>query len=882
MKINLKILVINFSILLIILGGSGFAFYSIMYNVLTSLQSKNLLNSTNDIIFTFETDLQTSDQSFQTFLNGHNNRLTVEKPAKVYKALDYVLKIGKSQNDHPELYLIKSTLTIPLGNFTLREFFNANPCLIVRLHKTRTGEEYLYGFNVDGDYLTGLNARGHAGIALYLDRNLVTFTNENANQKYLYSIGQAFNTLSWKNNYEIFSVETEYSYFLSTIYRIKETISDNKKLTLIVFTPINETGSLRSNLKDILEILGAASVIISLILTYVFTSKFRKQINNLTTATQKVKRGNFNDRISIIAADELGELGLAFNIMLDELEKQELVKQEYTEFLALVNQSQDIKTIADDCLQRINHSTDFVIGAIYLVRDNGVDMVSSVGLEKAPNLSSSSKGLLAEVIRKKEKVEFVNGKSRLAVTGEFSSPHLSEILITPIIIEEQVIALLQLGARCTVDDESKEYIEKIKTQLAVGFTKVLAYKKLEQLVHELELQKSRAEEATELKSKFLATISHELRTPLNSILGLTDLLVVDKTLSSKNLERLGVMQKSGKRLLKLINEILDLTKLEFGKMEITNEVFSLKEFAQEISNSIAPLCAKNNLEYIVSINPEMDVLLTSDKNKLYQILLNLLGNATKFTHAGIVGLYIEHNSLDEVVFEIRDTGVGIDEKEQSLIFEEFIQADSNSSQRYIGSGLGLSIAKKFTELLNGTISLTSERGKGSSFFVKLPVSIRKLDVERIENEAEQAMQLLSTDFNWLRKPEILIVDDDPDSLFTINEIVESMNCHTTLAKNGKECIEILNNSSPDVILLDIMMPVMDGFKTIKIIRSMERFTSTPVFAVTARAMVEERSIIFKYGFNSYIPKPIDSIYLVNSLRQWLQKDKTIYAQDTRN
>jgi two-component system chemotaxis sensor kinase CheA len=853
-----------------------------MYNVLTSLQSKNLLNSTNDIIFTFETDLQTSDESFQTFLNSHNGGLTIAKSTKVYKDLDYVLKIGKSQSDHPGLFLIKSTLSLPVGNFTLQEFFAANPYLIVRLYKTRTGEEYLYGFNVDSEYLTGLNARGHAGIALYLDKNLVTFTNENANQKYVYILGQAFNTLSWKSNYEIFSVETEYSYFLSTIYRIKETISDNKKLTLIVFTTINETGGLRSNLKDIFEILGAASVIISLILTYVFTSKFRKQIKNLTTATGKVKNGNFNDRINIISADELSELGLAFNIMLDELEKKEVAKQEYTEFLALLNQSQDIKTIANDCLQRINHSTDFVTGAIYLVKGDNIEMVSSIGLEKTSNVFNASNVLLEKAVKNKEKIEHINGKGDTAVIGEFSSARLSEILIIPIIIEGQVIALLQLGAKCKVDEDSKEYIEKIKTQLAVGFTKVLAYKKLEQLVHELELQKSRAEEATELKSKFLATISHELRTPLNSILGLTDLLVVDKTLTPKNLERLEVMRKSGKRLLKLINEILDLTKLEFGKMEITNEVFSLSEFVQEISNSIAPLCAKSNLDYTVKIEPNDEVLFTADKNKLYQILLNLLGNAIKFTPSGSVTFNISHNVVDEVVFEIRDTGIGIDKKEQSLIFEEFIQAEGNTSYRYVGSGLGLSIAKKFTELLHGQLYLNSVKGKGSSFFVKLPVCIKKIEEVKGENLLQPEIQEIDTNFTWLRKPEILIVDDDPDSLFTINEIIESMNCNTILAKNGKECIEVLESFVPDVILLDIMMPIMDGFKTIKVIRSMGKYATTPVFAVTARAMVEERSIIYKYGFNSYIPKPIDSKYLINSLRQWLQKDKSLYAQDSRN
>ena len=882
MKINLKILVINFSILLIILGGSGFAFYSIMYNVLTSLQSKNLLNSTNDILFTFEKDLQTRDESFQTFLNSRNSLLTTKKPAKVYKELDYVLKIGKSEDDHPGLFLIKGTLNLPVGNFTLQEFFTANPYLIVRLFKTRSGEEYLYGFNVDSDYLTGLNARGHAGIALFLDKNLVTFTNENANQKYIYNIGQAFNTLSWKNNYEIFSVETEYSYFLSTIYRIKETISDNKKLTLIVFTTINETGSLRSNLKDIFEILGAASAIISLILTYVFTSKFRKQINNLTTATRKVKSGNFDDRVNIISADELSELGLAFNIMLDELGKKEVAKQEYMEFLALVNQSQDIKTIANDCLERINHSTDFVTGAIYLVKGNQIDMVSSIGMEETSTVFNATNALLDQAIRNKQKVEYINGLGNGAATVEFTSLKLTEILIMPIIIESRVIALLQLGAKCTVDEGSKEYIEKIKTQLAVGFTKVLAYKRLEQLVHELELQKSRAEEATELKSKFLATISHELRTPLNSILGLTDLLVVDRSLSPKNLERLEVMRKSGKRLLKLINEILDLTKLEFGKMEINNEVFSLGEFVQEISNAIAPLCTKSNLNYLVEIEPEDEVLLTTDKNKLYQILLNLLGNAIKFTPAGSVTFSILHNLLNEVIFEIRDTGIGIDEKEQSLIFEEFIQAENNNSFKYVGSGLGLSIAKKYTELLHGQLSLNSVKGQGSSFFVKLPVHIKKVDQTKGENASTPEIQILDTDFNWLRKPEILIVDDDPESLFTINEIVESINCNTSLAKNGKECIEALESYVPDVILLDIMMPIMDGFKTIQIIRSIEKYANIPVFAVTARAMVEERSIIYKYGFNSYIPKPIDSKYLINSLRQWLQKDKSLYAQDSRN
>ncbi|MHB8931399.1 MAG: ATP-binding response regulator [Melioribacteraceae bacterium] len=668
------------------------------------------------------------------------------------------------------------------------------------------------------------------------------------------------------------------------------------------------------------------------------------------------------------------------------------------------------------------------------------------------------------------------------------------------------------------------------------------HRELKEKAGELEKQRAKAVELTRVKSDFLASMSHELRTPLISILGLTELLIKDTLVTSRTKDRLNIVHRNGEKLLGLINNILEFSKFESGKIEIKKESFLLSDLLKELNPNIKHLTSEKNLKYILEIENSSNALINSDKGKLEQILLNLLVNAVKFTENGSIKLSVNILSGKDIEFIVTDTGIGITEEQQEVIFGEFRQVDSSTARKYGGAGLGLAICKKYIELLGGVLQLKSEIGKGSSFYFtlsdsvldvfdnpdhkfltlsedlnddgdaeliliinantdslrligdylasynyriittasstdgirlakeKLPAAIvldplihdqnvwniilelknnlttrnipiiitmiieeekvgwepeifdfissqverddfenlikevelhfdnqiRKIvilekddtgykklvnifgkkyeflllnsvdavkqkikeenpqliliDMESFNIEALQVsfdlsrqrftknipivfklpgefddklskalnsklreitlkikahpldvLKILrdrlkidddttnkkinlieepfqkndpeqyskSIEYNAKTKPTILIVDDDNDALFTIGEFVKELNCDTIFAHNGMECLLTLNHVQPDLIFLDIMMPQMDGFETIKRIRGDEKFAKIPVIALTAYAMLDNKNIIEKNGFNDLVTKPINSKILAAKMSKFL-------------
>ncbi|MBS4036471.1 MAG: response regulator, partial [Ignavibacterium sp.] len=506
-------------------------------------------------------------------------------------------------------------------------------------------------------------------------------------------------------------------------------------------------------------------------------------------------------------------------------------------------------------------------------------------------------------IKRMESVELELKENPPIISTGLTQVAVRFILIFPIIYNNKVISLLELGAINRPDDQSFNYIERIKEQLAIGIVNASAFQKLEDLVielknlneeyqkqnihvknqnetllqlhnelkekaEELEVQKQKAEESTVLKSQFLALMSHELKTPLNAILGLTELILNDNSVSPKNHERLTVVLRSSKRLINLINDILIYSKIESGKMETRIEDFNLSELMDEVYYSGNTFAEEKKLSFQIEKNFPSDLMIKSDRIKILQILLNLIENGIKFTEEGFVKLSISLKENNILVFKVVDTGRGISETEQKIIFEEFRQVDSSTTRRYSGTGLGLSICKKFAELINGTISVTSERDKGSTFTFILPIDISDDSFIKEEKEIKISppeVKELVTD----QKTTVLIVDDDPDTLFTLKEIVQKANYRTIIAKNGKECLELMECEIPDIILLDIMMPVMDGFQTIKKIRKSKKFNSLPIFAITAKAMQDDKHTIYKYGFTGLILKPINQNLLLEVIKNSL-------------
>ncbi|MFA4924642.1 MAG: HAMP domain-containing protein, partial [Ignavibacteriaceae bacterium] len=323
MKINYRIILINVVIVAVILGASGSAFYTIMYNVLTAQQSKHLLTSTNDFAFLLHGVSKEVDDAFPLFLNKYEQKSFSSEAISVYKNLDFVIKLNPDSSFNKDALAFNNEVIFPKRNAKISTFLVSNPLVFYNVYATSKGDIYFYGRNISKNFLNELSGKIRAEIAIYYNNNIAEYSNETLNQKYFFNITEAHNNLSLKNNYDIFSQETESSYFLAAVYKMKDPFLVRENIGAIIFTTVNETQNLKTNLKNILLILGFAGLSLSVVLTLLLTTSIRRQIHLLTEATEITKTGNFSTRMLVETNDELGALAIAFNKMLDELERKE-------------------------------------------------------------------------------------------------------------------------------------------------------------------------------------------------------------------------------------------------------------------------------------------------------------------------------------------------------------------------------------------------------------------------------------------------------------------------------------------------------------------------------------------------------------------------------
>jgi len=444
-------------------------------------------------------------------------------------------------------------------------------------------------------------------------------------------------------------------------------------------------------------------------------------------------------------------------------------------------------------------------------------------------------------------------------------------------LEEQQLQLEEANASM---EEQQQKLEIQNKELNI------AQKEVEQKAKDLE-------QSNKYKTEFMANMSHELRTPLNAVILLSDLMSNNKkhNLNEDDIKKANTINTAGKDLLRLIDDILDLSKVEAGKIDIIIDEFKPIDLLEELKDLYEQSAISKNINFNIEDNYKENI--KSDKHRISQILKNLISNALKFTTEGSIDISISKNDDKNLPIKIsvKDTGIGIPKDKLNKIFEAFTQADGSTSRQYGGTGLGLSITKELTHLLGGTVHVDSNENEGSTFTILLPnleessienstekeeqnKAIEEIDIEELykeENFSEQSDDTIIDDIN-LADLNVLVVDDDIKNIFVLDGILQDYNANVFTAYNGEEAIELLKqNNNIDIILMDIMMPVMDGFEAIKIIRETPTIQDIPIIAVTAKTLAEDKAKCLEVGANDYVSKPINMKSLINIIKQWYEK-----------
>ena len=450
----------------------------------------------------------------------------------------------------------------------------------------------------------------------------------------------------------------------------------------------------------------------------------------------------------------------------------------------------------------------------------------------------------------------------------------NDVLIIPIRIKEKILGFVTI-----FEPMDKKYPDEQHVQILEIFVhKAAVAIENRRLIEEKTNRAQELARVNKVKSEYFTRMSHELRTPLNSIITLTSVLLkkMSGELNAEQLKQVQIIKQNGENLLKLINNILDMSKIEAGRMEVNYTYFSLAQAVQSNIEAIRPLCQRKKLKLELKLDKRLPQYIFSDQDKISQVMTNILGNAIKFTERGKIVVTLKAGDRGrQIHFSIADTGIGMDKDEISRIFQSYQQLDHTDRRRFEGTGLGLAISKQMWTLLGGTISVESKKGKGTTFHLYLPLKKELGEKEKllpepisIPNRGE-AFQKPKARKNSVRKHLILLVDDNKDNQYAVKFILEDKGYRVVFARDGAEGVAKAMKLKPDLILMDMMMPKVDGYQATQKIRAYKTLKNVPIIAMTAKSPQEDKRQAIKAGCNEYLSKPFNLDDILKKVEKWL-------------
>ena len=640
---------------------------------------------------------------------------------------------------------------------------------------------------------------------------------------------------------------------------------------------------LYQNSQDIAQSLNTQLfVIIAIILVLMIVLDFglygliQNPIKELSDSARRFRDGDMSARSQIDSNNEFGELSNSFNSMFQSVQTTTELNKKTAALAELMLLVEDPKNFFVSILPAIAGFTNSQMAAVYLLSNDKkqFEHYHSFGMENQARQAFAADNFEGEFgsVLSSKKIQTI---SRIPKDTRFIFHTVSgklvprEIITIPVLSGKEVVAIISLASIRTYTPQSELLIHNVQHTLSARVEGIIAYVRLQELSaklelqnreletqktelfaqstelteqnRELETQKNQLNEANRLKTNFLSNMSHELRTPLNSVIALSG--VLNRRLMNKipadEYSYIEVIERNGKHLLSLINDVLDISRIEAGHEDIEISKFSVNDLVADLQNMIQPQAKLKNIELKLKEN-DKEVFINSDISKCRHIMQNLIGNAVKFTEKGKVEIEVLQKE-DHIEISVVDSGIGISDNNIAHIFNEFRQADATTSRRYGGTGLGLAIAKKYANLLGGTISVKSTPDIGSTFTLILPLKY---------NEENKIVET-KTDFHEIKplipllpaKPDssksILLVDDSEPALIQLRDILEQANYRILEAHNGSEALGIISANIPDAIILDLMMPEIDGFQVLETIRNAESTANIPVLILTAKQLTKE-------------------------------------------